>query len=118
MTLSPRWEYNFTFLINLHVAYTEKDACIRVHFYIVGKYSGQFDISWNSKSTKKTNIVRESAKLRALGAHVLTCLACSSANVPSVLTCSRANVPCVLTYSRVLRTYVLTCLACLSAHVL
>ena len=107
MTLSPRWEYNFTFLINLHVAYTEKDACIRVHFYIVGKYSGQFDISWNSKSTKKTNIVRESAKLRALGAHVLTCLACS-----------RANVPCVLTYSRVLRTYVLTCLACLSAHVL
>ena len=42
----------------LHVAYREKDACIRVHFHSIGKYSGQFYISWNSKSTKKTNIAR------------------------------------------------------------
>ena len=46
------------FLINLHVAYAEKDACIRVHFYSAGKYSGQFGISWHSKSTKKTNMAR------------------------------------------------------------
>ena len=35
----------------------------------------------------------ESAKLRALRAHVPTCLACLRAQVPCVLSCSRANVP-------------------------
>ena len=45
----------------------------------------------------------ESAKLRALRAHMSTCLACftcSHANVPWVLMCSHANVPCVLMCSR------------------
>ena len=45
----------------------------------------------------------ESAKLRALRAHVPTCLACLRANV---LTCSRVNVPCVL-----------ACFACLLANI-
>ena len=55
----------------------------------------------------------ESAKLRALRAHVPTCLA--------YLTCSRANVPCVpyvLTSQRVLCAYVLTCNSVLRAYVL
>ena len=62
----------------------------------------------------------ESAKLRALRAHVPTCLACLRSNVPCVLTssrayvpcmltCSRAYVPCVLTCSRAYMPYVLTC---------
>ena len=52
-------------------------------------------------------LLAESAKLRALRAHVPTCFVCLRANVPRMLTCSRANMPCVL-----------TCLACLRAHVL
>ena len=45
----------------------------------------------------------ESAKLRALRAHLPTCLACLRAHVPTCLACLRAHVP--------------TCLACLRAHV-
>ena len=56
----------------------------------------------------------ESAKLRALRAHVPTCLACLMAYVPTCLSCLRAHVPTclayVLTCQRVLRTHVLTCL--------
>ena len=54
----------------------------------------------------------KSAKLRALLAHVSTCLACLRAHQPislaclhahepMCLACSRAYVPCVLTYPRV-----------------
>ena len=63
-------------------------------------------------------LLAESAKLRALRAHVPTCFACLRANVPRVLTCSRANMPCVLTCQRALRAYVLTCFACVRAHVI
>ena len=52
---------------------------------------------------RRCNMVDESAKLRALRAHMPTCLACLLAHVP---TCLRA-----------LRDYVLTCLACVRAHV-
>ena len=45
----------------------------------------------------------ESAKLRALRAHVPTCFACLR------VTCSCANVFCVLTCLAALRAYVLTC---------
>ena len=48
----------------------------------------------------------ESSKLRALRAHVPTCLAFLRAHVPFVLTCQRA-----------LRAYVPMYLACLGAHV-
>ena len=58
----------------------------------------------------------ESAKLRALRAHVPTCVACLRVNVPCVLTCLSANVPCVLTCKRASRAYLTTYLACLSAQ--
>ena len=82
--------------------------------------------TWPKIQDKNLNILRakraESAKLRALRAHMSTCLACftcshanvpwvlmcSHANVPCVLMCSRANVPCVLTCQRVLCVYMLT----------
>ena len=79
----------------------------------------------------------ESAKLRALRAHVPTCLACFRAHLPMclaclcahmptclaclraevhcVLTCSRANLSCVLTCSR---AYVLCVLTCSHVNVL
>ena len=76
----------------------------------------------------------ESAKLSALRAHLLTCLACLGANVPTCLECLVAHVPtclaCLrahlttcLAWSRanascVLSAHVLTCLACLHANVL
>ena len=56
---------------------------------------------------KEENFIKqmnESAKLRALRAHVPTCLACLRAHVPTGLAYLRAHVP--------------TCLACLRAHVL
>ena len=71
--------------------------------------------TWPKIQDKNLNILRakraESAKLRALRAHMSTCLACftcSHANVPCVLMCSRANVSCVLTSQRVLCVYMLT----------
>ena len=60
----------------------------------------------------------ESAKLRALRAHVSTCLACLRAHVPACLACLPAHVPTCL---MCLRAHVITCLACFSylrAHVL
>ena len=56
----------------------------------------------------------ESAKLRALRAHVPTCLACLRTHVPTCLACLRTYMPTCLTC---LRTHVRTCLACLRAHV-
>ena len=62
----------------------------------------------------------ESAKLRALRAHVPTCLACFRAHLPmclaclcahmpTCLACLRAEVHCVLTCSRANLSCVLTC---------
>ena len=45
----------------------------------------------------------ESAKLRALRAHVPMCLACLRAHVPTCLACLRAHVLCVLTCQCALR---------------
>ena len=60
----------------------------------------------------------ESAKLRALRAHVPTCLACLRVQVPKsfVLTYSLVNVFCVLACQRALCAYVPACLACISVH--
>ena len=60
---------------------------------------------------------RDSAKLRALSAHVPKCpymLTCPHANVLYLLTCSRANVLYVRMCSR---SHVPTCLTCLPTHV-
>ena len=56
----------------------------------------------------------ESAKLRALRAHVPTCFVCLSAYVPTclvayVLTCQRVLHAHVFKSQRALRAYVLTC---------
>ena len=59
----------------------------------------------------------ESAKLRALRAHVSKCLACLCAQVPCVLTCSFALRVLVLTCLRALHAYVPACLAYLCANV-
>ena len=55
----------------------------------------------------------ESATLRALRAHVPTCLPCLRAQVPTCLTCLSAHLPTCLPC---LRAHAPTCLTCLSAH--
>ena len=58
---------------------------------------------------------KESVKLRALRAHVPTCLACLHAYVATCLACLRAHMPTCLAC---LRAHVPKCLACLRAKVL
>ena len=72
-------------------------------------------LSNNTNHPSKQHL--ESAKLRALRAHVLTYLAHLRAYVPCVLMCSCATMLCVFTSQRVLRVHVPTYLACLRAHV-
>ena len=59
-------------------------------------------------------VISESAKLRALWAHVPTRLACSRAHVPTCLMCLSAHVPTSLACSR---AHMPTCLACSRALV-
>ena len=79
-----------------------------------------------SRFRVKNLFIIESAKLSALRAHVLTCLACLCIHVPmslprlrahvaTCLACLRAHMPTCLAW---LRAYVPTCLACLRVHVL
>ena len=63
----------------------------------------------------KEQVFNESAKLRALRAHVPTCLACLRAHLPMCLACLRAHV---LTCQRVLRAHVLTFPRALRAYML
>ena len=57
--------------------------------------------------------VRESAKLRALRAHLPMCLAYLRAHVPASLACLRAHAPTCLAC---LHAHMPMCLACLHAH--
>ena len=52
---------------------------------------------------------KESAKLRALCAHVPTSLACLHAHVLTCLACLHAHVLTCLAFLRALRAYLLTC---------
>ena len=82
-----------------------------IYFYLDETKSGES----NSKALSKTNLTYcETAKLRALRAHVPTRLACIRAHVPRCLVCFRVYVP---TCVACLRAHVPTCLASLRAHV-
>ena len=77
----------------------------------------------------RNSINTETAKLRALRAHVpkclaclrarvSTCLACLRAQVATYLACLRAHEPVCLTCLRALRAYMLKCQKALHANVL
>ena len=57
----------------------------------------------------KISVLLESAKLRAVGAHVTTCLACLRVHVLTCLACLRAHVTMCFTYTRANVSCVSTC---------
>ena len=67
---------------------------------VVLHLKSSLDNNHNSSLPSICNFTNESAKLRALRAHVPTCLTCLRAHMPTCLECLRANVLCVLPCSR------------------